>query len=466
MKKTSLLACFLLPIFCIAQYTKLYDFSGQPDGSRPECGLVSDGTYLYGTTTAGGTSTSCPNSGPGCGTIFKIKKDGSGYLKLFDFMGINGSTPDGSLYYDGSFLYGTTVDGGANHNGTIYRIKTDGTQYSMLHDFTGPDGAQPLSGLISDGTFLYGSTLNPGVIYKIKPDGTEFSVVLDFSTIHQPGPIASLLLLNGSFYGMTNGGGMPGETCVSGCGTIFKVQLDGSGYTTLLVFSNKITGSNPYGSLISDGTFLYGMTTYGGASTGCNAGCGTIFRINPDGSGYTRLLDFSDTINGSNPFGSLISDGTFLYGMTALGGLHARGTIFKIKPDGTDYEKLYDFSGVDGNFPTDNLVMDGTSLYGVTLNGGANDLGAIFKYQSAPSSVAENKRVEPGIYPNPSAGRFIVSADAGSVLTVWNLAGEKIVSRKVLSKDEMDLSDKPEGIYFAEIVSGDKKVNRKLILSR
>src|ERR1035437_9169964 len=86
-------------------------------------------------------------------------------------------------------------------------------------------------------------------------------------------------------------------------------------YTKLLDFAGATNGNDPYGSLISDGTFLYGMTQYGGTDS-----LGVIFKIKPDGSGYAKLIDFTSVANGSNPSGSLISDGTFLYGMTYGGG--------------------------------------------------------------------------------------------------------------------------------------------------
>ena len=53
---------------------------------------------------------------------------------------------------------------------------------------------------------------------------------------------------------------------------------------------------------------------------------GTIFKIKPDGTGYAKLLDFAGVIGGY-PYGSLISDGIFLYGMTEIGGLS--GTSIK-----------------------------------------------------------------------------------------------------------------------------------------
>jgi uncharacterized repeat protein (TIGR03803 family) len=62
-------------------------------------------------------------------------------------------------------------------------------------------------------------------------------------------------------------------------------------FTTLYNFAGAPTdGNSPRGSLISDGTSLYGMTAGGGS-----AGYGTIFKIMPDGTGYNKLLDFDNT---------------------------------------------------------------------------------------------------------------------------------------------------------------------------
>ena len=82
--------------------------------------------------------------------------------------------------------------------------------------------------------------------------------------------------------------------------------------------------------LASDGN-LYGMTSAGGAYNG-----GTVFRITPGGS-ETVLWSFGNGTDGASPYGSLIegSDGNF-YGMTNLGGLYARGTVFVITPGGVE----------------------------------------------------------------------------------------------------------------------------------
>ena len=146
-------------------------------------------------------------------------------------------------------------------------------------------------------------------------------------------------------------------------------------YVNLLDFTG-VNGSVPSGTLISDGTFLYGMTTMGGVKD-----AGVIFKIRSDGIGYEALLNFSD-INGSAPYGSLISDGTFLYGMTAKGGKNGYGVIFKIRPDGTRYSKLLDFNASNGATPKGSFFYDGTFLYGMTSQGGINNMGTIFKIRS------------------------------------------------------------------------------------
>ena len=208
---------------------------------------------------------------------------------------------------------------------------TVNAQYTKLHDFLGnPDGDGPVGALISDGTYLYGMTASGGT---------------------------------------------------SSSGTIVKLKSDGTFYATILNFFGPATGLAPSESLIFDGTFLYGMTQAGGASSK-----GLIFKIKPDGSGYTDILDFNGT-NGDHPYGSLISDSTFLYGMTGFGGLNGYGVIFKIKPDGSGYSKLYDFPGY--SLPIGSLFSDGTFLYGMTSAGGATNNGIILKIKSDGSGYSK-----------------------------------------------------------------------------
>jgi gliding motility-associated-like protein len=366
-----------MPIISNAQFTKLLDFGNTDKGSLPYSSLISDGTFLYGTTSEGGIGKQ--------GTIYKIKPDGSGFITLYNFDGSTGSNPIGDLFTDGTFLYGMAKSGGLNSQGTIFKLKTDGTGFSTLLDFSYvATGAYPNGSLIFDGTFLYGMTTQGGskfygTVFKIKTDGTGYSKLLEFDYATNGGyPYGSLLSDGTYLYGMTTLDGL------SDFGTIFKVKTDGTGYLKLLTFNSSVTGSLPWGSLISDGTFLYGTTLSGGSNNG-----GTIFKIMPDGTGFTKLLNFVNSPTGTVPRGSLIYDGTFLYGVTSQGGANFNGTIYKIKTDGTGFVKLLDSDeSINGPNPTGTLTKQGVSLYGVRSSGGSG-FGLIYKIDTDGSGYSK-----------------------------------------------------------------------------
>lgn len=430
-----------------AQYTKLYEFSGTMDGKNPFNSLYSDGTYLYGMTYRGGLNN--------YGTVFKIKPDGTGYIDLLDFASSNGAYPEGSLISDGIFLYGMTRGGGATNNGTVFKIMPDGSGFTKLYDFTGlPDGSNPCGSLIYDGTFLYGMTWTGGpytnqlgTIFKIKPDGTGYQILLNFSGGSTGAVPYGSLIYDGTYlYGMAETGG--GGSC--SCGTIFKLKTDGSGFVKLLSF-NGTNGSSPNGSLIYDGTYLYGMTEAGGKN-----GLGNIFKIMPNGTGFDTLLNFAGVTNGSHPLGSLIYSGTFIYGMTYGGGTNNNGTIFKIKSDGTGYSKLWDCDTTNGSNPRGDLVSDGTFLYGMTKQGGTNNDGVIFKLALMGIGIKEfyKEDIQINGYPNPVTDKISLAFNdipnyENSIITIQNTLGETV--KKLSFSKSVYVSDLPQGCYFLQI---------------
>ncbi len=451
-----------------AQYTKLFDFNGAATGRQPNGSLISDGTFLYGMTAAGGTGTSCGF----CGTIFKIMPDGTGYFKMLDFAGAtNGNSPAGSFISDSIFLYGTTSQGGANNLGTIFKIKPDGTGYAKLHDCDSVNGSSPFGSLFSDGTFLYGMTQqggahNDGAIFKIKPDGTSYIKLLDFSGVaNGQYPTGSLISDGTYFYGTTNKGGT--GTCPNGgCGTIFKIKHDGTGYVKLLDFAGTTNGSNPNGDLISVGTFLYGTTVNGGANN-----FGTIFKIKTDGTGYVKLLDFASFANGQYPTGSLISDGTFLYGISDQGGANNFGTIFKIKPDGTGFAKLVDFAGATtGSHPYGSLISDGNFLYGMAGDGGNSNDGVIFKLAFTTGIAVNNMTIGIDIYPNPFNSQTTINFNEEQkniTVKIMDVIGKEIKSINFTGKQLIiEKGEMPAGTYFLYIKTEQGRVVQKLIINQ
>jgi uncharacterized repeat protein (TIGR03803 family) len=399
----------MLPVTASAQYTKLLDFDGTTtNGSNPQGSLITDGTFMYGMTQNGGANN--------LGTIFKIMPDGTGYVKLFDFDGINGKYPAYDLAYDGTFIYGTTGQGGANNFGTLFKIMPDGTGFVKLLDFDGTsNGGYPVGTPFFDGTFLYGMTEqgginNLGVIYKIMPDGTGFTKLLDFDGSNNGSYPSNSLISDGTFlYGMTTSGG------ANNFGTIFRIMPDGTAYTKLLDFSTP-NGEYPYGSLYYDGTFLYGIASEGGTGD-----FGTIFKLMPDGTGFVKLLDFDGTYQGKWSGGSLIASGPFLYGMTFEGGANDMGTVFKIKPDGTGFVKLLDFDGTNnGAEPiAGSLISDGTFLYGMTAIGGTNNFGTVFKLQYCTPVIGTDVVAACGSYTWIDGNTYTASNNTAT----YNMAG-------------------------------------------
>ena len=340
-----------------------YAFPGGREGGSPS-DLVRDAQgNLYGTTFWGGGRCNC-------GTVFMVTPQGVEKI-LYAFRGQkDGSVPIGSLLLDGAGnLYGVTQ---ANHGiGTVFKLDPSG-QLKTLHAFGGSgDGAYTHAGLVMDpsgtlyGTTIAGGTSNQGTVFKIAPDGKE-SVVYSFAGGSDGiGPLASLILDRaGNLYGTTEYGGYDGNAFCGdgGCGTVFKVTPDGK-ESVLYAFLGDRDGTFPLGPVARDKQGnLYGMTTYGGAY-----GDGAVFKLAPDGT-KTELYSMQ-TGTGGIPLGGIVLDRQGnLYG-TAQGDVG--GVAFELATDGT-YTILHAFSGgADGRFLSGNLTLDtNANVYGATTQGG------------------------------------------------------------------------------------------------
>jgi uncharacterized repeat protein (TIGR03803 family) len=254
----------------------------------------------------------------------------------------------------------------------VTAIATPAQTVSTVYTFSGPDGELP-QGLIqgTDGNY-YGVTFyggansscpggaNCGTAFKITPGGTRTTLYSFCSKAKCADgffPVGTLVQgADGSFYGVTgaNGTGNPG--CQADCGTVFKLTPGGA-LTTLHTF-NGIDGSAPNGGLVQDSYgYFYGTTS------------GSIFRISPTGN-------FTTLYRGAGPFAGLVRDEDGeMYGTTAGGGTDSScencGTVFEIRSSGA-INMLHSFSGADGAFPQAALMQanDG-NLYGTTSAGGA-----------------------------------------------------------------------------------------------
>jgi uncharacterized repeat protein (TIGR03803 family) len=190
-------------------------------------------------------------------------------------------------------------------------------------------------------------------------------------------PTAGLIAgKDGNLYGTTSkgGGSRDCSKMAKGCGTIFKITPDGT-LTLLHIFPGKTFGATPVGPLIADkdGNF-YGATVEGGRHC-LHDGCGIVYKFAPDGT-FTRLFFLPGPPLAYDPSGGLLRDKQGnLYGVTQSGGNDSVGMLYKVAPDGT-VTYLHDFQFAEGGHPFGELVADKDgNLYGTTLfNGGVYKL--------------------------------------------------------------------------------------------
>lgn len=297
--------------------------------------------------------------------------------KLHDFDNSDGAFARGNqLISDGTYFYGMTTFGGDYNRGVIYKIKIDGSEFEKLHDFNGENGAESYSSLTLLGTQLFGTTMEGGsiergVLFRINTDGTDYTKLIDFTATNGDLPHSSLIFDGSFLYGSTYTGGTG-----SGGGTIFKVRPDGTDFAIIHNFngSNTIDGSQPNLDLMLDGDsgYMYGVTFLGGLYNK-----GIIYKIKTDGTGFEKLHDF-DGINGDYS-SSLMLFNDYLYATTFRGGANEKGIIYKMKKDGTDFIKLHDFELNTGAESIARLDFKNDFLYGTAIHGGTNSGGVIFR---------------------------------------------------------------------------------------
>jgi uncharacterized repeat protein (TIGR03803 family) len=300
-------------------FTNLYAFSAanplngkNADGFWP-LQLISDGETLFGSTSGGGSDGygtvfsintngndfttldnltqdagfqafvlvgntlygSGPEDGYGAGSIGKINTDGTGYSPLYSFTEGNDGFYLTGLISSSNVLYGTAW--GSEPDGSVFMLDTNGTGFTVLHTFTnGDDGAFPY-GVVLSGQTLYGAAALGGVngsgtIYKVNTDGSDFTVLYSFSEpfydsnlniyTNGDGIFPTYLILSGNkLYGATcypqGDGGIGGG--LYGNGTIFEINTDGTGFTTLYNFTSQ-TGGSYRTQLILSSNVLYGET--------------------------------------------------------------------------------------------------------------------------------------------------------------------------------------------------------------
>lgn len=263
----------------------------------------------------------------------------------------DGAWPTGLTLAAEGALYGAATLGGENGKGLIFRVGQEGKGFQILHVFRSVDAQNNTN----EGGGLPGD--------------------------------APVFGHDSALYGMTNIGGK------YGCGTIYRMTMDGKQFAIQHHFQRKGAGSEANGAFpegpltLSTDSFLYGSAGQGGADDS-----GVLFKIAQDGTGFAVLHTFSRSEDGSADgwlpgAAPLLGKDGRLYGVTGVGGSCGVGTLFWASCDGSKFVVMHDFSLLDaadhnteGASPGAKLTQgrDG-AIYGVVQGGGPNGTGTVFR---------------------------------------------------------------------------------------
>jgi uncharacterized repeat protein (TIGR03803 family) len=187
-------------------------------------------------------------------------------------------------------------------------------------------------------------------------------------------------------------------------------------------------GEQPQGNLLEDSAGNFYGTTILGGNKGCaqgRYGCGSVFRIAPDGTESVLFL-FDGKQHGGLPAAGLVADSAGnLYGTTQAGGDpncddgYGCGAVFKLAPDGTEtIVHAFEWNN-DGAFPMAPLVADGKgNLFGTTTYGGHTKTncdsyfgcGAVFEIAADGTETILHRFAEKNDGHYPSARLWIDAA--------------------------------------------------------
>ncbi|NJO68000.1 MAG: hypothetical protein HC830_00810 [Bacteroidetes bacterium] len=197
------------------------------------------------------------------------------------------------------------------------------------------------------------------------PTVAQYNKLYEFSSENDLAYPLSVVSDGTYLYGATEYGGLYGK------GTVYRTNLDGSDLMILVNFNDISSpeGSFPYGGITLDNDTLYGTTGYVSYEFGPTS---SIFKVNKNGSGFKSLqYGSSRETDVRNPVGSLSVVNSKYYGSNLKNTNSQLGSIIGIGNPALRYTQ-------NAKSPNGSLVIIGSKAYGTASKGGANDKGVLF----------------------------------------------------------------------------------------
>ncbi|MCP1631859.1 choice-of-anchor tandem repeat GloVer-containing protein [Kerstersia gyiorum] len=246
--------------------------------------------------------------------------------------------------------------------GLVWEMAVDGSGYTtyalpdgiMTHQYGLPNMATSTvadqNGNIYGATYIGGGT-SMGLMFRFDESGTA-SEVLAPTQVDRPAKISQAtgnmaVDAAGNVYVLDRG-----SSVGTGLreGAIKRLSADQSAFTVVHQMTPE-TGSNAAVVIVGSDGWLYGVAGQGGDNN-----AGTIFRLRPNGADFQVLHHFTAEQGQPAQYRSVIPDygsprnaaglaesGAWLVGSTSMQGPHDNGALYRIRKDGTGFQILHGF---------------------------------------------------------------------------------------------------------------------------
>ena len=206
---------------------------------------------------------------PGCAPMESFGQYTFSQLRSFGFKSSSVLNPKFTPTITSFGVVGVTAQGGDFDKGVLYKIDLTTSRQSVLHHFQdGPtDGAYPSGPLafihsnLVVGATSSGGEFGLGTLFTCNLDTGAYAILHHFAggTASGAGPVGSIVVATTAgvtqLFGVTESGGS------AFLGTLYRINEDGNGYTTLRFFTGDQALGNPTGGLSLLGSAVFGTTT-------------------------------------------------------------------------------------------------------------------------------------------------------------------------------------------------------------
>jgi hypothetical protein len=306
------------------------------------------------------------------GMFFRIDENGDGYEVIWKFE--EDYWEPNSIVSDDKAIYITTRIGS---DGALFKYSLEDYSFKRVRDFWNSGVQEPNIKYVTDTALWYTSLWSredEGSVFSTGLDGTDLKKLYSAKDPQEASMPSNFFFHNDKVYISFWGGG---NYLDSYCGSLARMNTDGSGYETIVKGDGDI-GTQPQSIIIRDDK-LIGLFAYS-----AYAFEGRVFRCNLDGSEFESLGSVEH-----RSLTRLLETQSLFYGITTY-------AIYGINPYNGNI-KIYDQFSDNPDFGWD-VVSDPVNLNGnvfiATQQGGPNGGGTILKWLNARPEVQVREKTD------------------------------------------------------------------------